>query len=149
MLSIEEVARRIREVDENAVEGLSLAEVRQVSDSWGVDRLPDAYVEFLVQMGVRGGRLLQGTEAFFPEILELPRDAEEFFQEDEGGMPLPRGAQVFAMHQGYQVYWLSDLLVPDPEVVLYMERRSEPMEVWPSFTHFINAEFQLSYPTGE
>lgn len=145
MLSVERIVRRIREVDESAVAGLDRGAIQQVQDAWQVEYLPERYVAFLAGLGMRAGRLLVGTDAFFPEILEMRESAISFFDENEGWMALPEGAMVFAMHQGYQVYWFSDSAAPDPEVVLYMEQRKEPMQVWPSFTGFLNEEYERVY----
>ncbi|MEV6348586.1 SMI1/KNR4 family protein [Actinoplanes sp. NPDC051851] len=145
MLTVDEIARRVRDLGGGPVRGVDADGLRRLCESWGVERLPRVYLDFLSQLGVSAGELLRGTDGFFPEILSLPEDVEEFFAEDEGGMPRPPGVLVFAMHQGYQVYWMTDVTVPDPEVVLYTERRPEPLMTWPSFTHFLNAEFELSY----
>ncbi|HEX6681555.1 MAG TPA: SMI1/KNR4 family protein [Candidatus Limnocylindrales bacterium] len=145
MLSVEKIVRRIREADESAVAGLDRDAIQQVQAAWQVDYLPERYVAFLAGMGMRAGQLLVGTDAFFPRILEMREWAISFFDENDGWMRLPDGALVFAMHQGYLVYWFSDSAAPDPEVVLYMEQEKEPVHVWPSFTGFLNEEYETIY----
>lgn len=141
-----EIERILEEIvageDAAAVVGITDDEIAEICQAWGVEQLPAAYREFLRRMGREAGWLLRGTCAFYPEILELPEMVTEFFSEDEGGMPLPDDAVVFAMHQGYQVYWFTSLKSSNPEVVLYMERRTEPMETWATFDAFLESEYR-------
>jgi hypothetical protein len=121
--------------------GIEPHQIRQVQAAWGVSELPSAYVEFLTQMGAGAGRLLSGTDAFYPVILEMRKWAAEFFEENAEKLSAPEGALVFAMHQGYVVYWMSDISSLDPEVVLCAEGQSAPLRVWPSFTAFLNTHY--------
>ena len=141
MHSIAEIANQLRRRDPGSVIGIKLDQIRQIQNAWGVSELPAAYGEFLTQMGAGAGRLLRGTDAFYPVILEMQESAKEFFEENAGRLSAPNGALVFAMHQGYIVYWMSDISRPDPEVVLCTEGQSAPSRVWPSFTAFLNSHF--------
>src|SRR5687768_1499762 len=115
MLSISEIAARIAAADaDHLVEGLNNFEMKQLCESWQTNELPSVYLEFLHLMGRSAGRILLGTDAFFPRILEMPRASSEFFADNVEGMQLPEGALVFAIHQGYQVYWMESTNVPDP-----------------------------------
>ncbi|GAA1722935.1 SMI1/KNR4 family protein [Fodinicola feengrottensis] len=145
MLSIAEIAAEVRAVDVDLVVGLDVREVDQLASSWQIGGLPKAYVEFLRLMGSGAGRILLGTDAFYPAILDLPRATHDFFADNVGGVKLPEGALVFAMHQGYQVYWMDSLNVADPSVTLYMEEEEAPMARWKSFTEFVNAEYLSAY----
>ncbi|MBL7508419.1 SMI1/KNR4 family protein [Frankia nepalensis] len=123
---------------------MSDAEIGRVCEAWGVQSLPGRYREFLSLAGRGAGGILRGTDAFFPEILDMRRATDDFFADNPGGIDLPDGAVVFAMHQGYQVYWMDSISVEDPPVSLYMEREKSPMIRWGSFLEFLNSECENS-----
>jgi len=141
MHRIAEVAELIRHEEPGGVLGLSQAQVSEIQNAWGVRELPSAYVEFLTRMGARAGRVLRGTDAFHPVILQMRNWADEFFEENAEVLSLPDRAVVFAMHQGYLAYWMSDISEADPEVVLCAEGQSAPLRVWPSFTAFLDSQY--------
>ncbi|NBE81922.1 SMI1/KNR4 family protein [Micromonospora rubida] len=141
MYTVSEIAERLRREEPGVVVGLELSDIQQVQAAWGVHSLPSAYDEFLTKMGARAGRVLLGTDAFFPSIIEMNEWADEFFEENASSLERPEGALVFAMHQGYLAYWMTDASISDPEVTLFMEGQSEPMRVWPSFTAFLNSHY--------
>ncbi|XIE79832.1 SMI1/KNR4 family protein [Streptomyces sp. SBR177] len=141
MLSIPEITARLRALDPDSVAGLSDAEIDRLREAWGIPGIPARYGEFLALMGRRAGGVLRGTDAFFPAILDMRRAADDFFSDNTGGMGLPDGSVVFAMHQGYQVYWMETTSLDDPPVCLYMEQEAAPMMRWGSFTEFVNAEY--------
>ncbi|MEV7782667.1 SMI1/KNR4 family protein [Kitasatospora sp. NPDC088351] len=122
------------------------AEIDRVRDLWGIRRVPEQYGEFLSLMGRGAGGILRGTDAFFPVILDMRRAGDDFFSDNPGGIDLPDGAVVFAMHQGYQVYWMESTSLQDPPVSLYMEGEAAPMSHWGSFTEFLNSEYVNTYP---
>ncbi|MEU9314370.1 SMI1/KNR4 family protein [Streptomyces sp. NPDC048295] len=146
MLSISDIAAGAGRADPDSFAGLTDAELDRVRELWGVHRLPERYGEFLSLMGRGAGGILRGTDAFFPEILDMRRASDEFFSDNLGGMNLPEGAVVFAMHQGYQVYWMESMTLQDPPVSLYMEGEGAPMVRWSSFTEFMNSEYMNAYP---
>ncbi|WP_080643351.1 SMI1/KNR4 family protein [Salinispora arenicola] len=141
MYTVSEIAELLRREEPGGVVGLEPSEVQQVQAAWEMIRLPSAYEEFLTNMGSRAGRVLLGTDAFFPTILEMSEWADEFFEENASNLARPKDALVFAMHQGYLAYWMSDASISDPEVTLFMEGESKPMRVWPSFTAFLNSHY--------
>jgi hypothetical protein len=141
MYTVSEIAELLRREEPGTVVGLEPSEIQQVQAAWGVPRLPTAYDEFLTNMGARAGRVLLGTDAFFPAIIEMNEWANEFFEENANSLVRPERALVFAMHQGYLAYWMSDASISDPEVTLFMEGESKPMRVWPSFTAFLNSHY--------
>ncbi|WP_020521131.1 SMI1/KNR4 family protein [Catelliglobosispora koreensis] len=146
--TIRRISVFIKGQDPTSVVGLSREQIDEVTAAYGVGELPEVYAEFLSEMGVRAGHLLQGTDAFYPGILSLAEDAADFFAEDLDGIPLPDGAIVFAMHQGYQVYWMENSGSPDPAVALYMEGDSAPMMRWETFTEFLTKQLGEDYGSG-
>lgn len=145
MLSISDIAASAKRVDPDSVAGLTDAEIDQLCESWGVRRVPERYREFLSLMGRGAGGILRGTDAFFPAILDMRRAADDFFSDNSEGIDLPGGAVVFAMHQGYQVYWMEAMSLEDPPVSFYMEGEAAPMGHWRSFTDFLNSEYANAY----
>lgn len=121
--------------------GLSDEEIRRVADDQAVGRLPGRYVEFLRVMGRKAGRLLVGTDAFYPDILGLKQDASDLLAENGVGGLIQDESVVFAMHQGYQVYWISSSALDDPPVFMYQEGGQGVSRVWDSFTDFLRYEF--------
>ncbi|MFG1885619.1 SMI1/KNR4 family protein [Micromonospora sp. NPDC049102] len=145
MFSISEIAANVGKVESDLVVGISDDEIDQLRISWNFQQLPRTYIDFLRLMGRAAGKILQGTDAFFPVILDMQRASGRFFEDNLGGMQLPPGAFVFAMHQGYQVYWMESTNLSDPAVVLYMEQEPSPMARWQSLTEFFNAEYSAAY----
>jgi hypothetical protein len=119
------------------IRGCSDVEIERVRQDQGLDRLPQRYQEFLRTMGAGAGRLLIGTDAYYPGVLGIKADARELLAECEQPDLLPTDAVVFAMHQGYQVYWLAPAGGDDPVVYVYQEGDSGPSRTWPSFTVFL------------
>ena len=91
-------------------------------------------------MGRKAGRLLAGTDAFYPDILGLKQDASELLANNGESGLIPEGSVVFAMHQGYQVYWMASLSVDDPPVFIYQEGSPGVSSEWESFTAFLRYE---------
>ncbi|WP_326551638.1 SMI1/KNR4 family protein [Micromonospora sp. NBC_01813] len=141
MHGIAELAELIRQEEPDGVLGITKEQISEIQEAWGVSRLPLVYVEFLSRMGACAGRVLRGTDAFFPVILQMKEWADEFFDENSGIISLPDGAVVFAMHQGYLAYWMSGASSSDPEVVLCAEADPSPLRVWPSFTAFLDSHY--------
>ena len=141
MRKVAELAELIRQEKPDGVLGITQEQILEIQDAWGVPRLPSAYVEFLTHMGARAGRVLRGTDAFYPVLLQMKEWADEFFDENSDFFSLPDGAIVFAMHQGYLAYWMSDISAPDPQVVLCSEAVSTPLRVWPTFTAFLDSHY--------
>lgn len=144
--SISWVADSILEISGAAsVSGVSVQEIEELKRQWEVSELPAAYVEFLKIMGRRAGRLLEGTDAFMSRIMQLPAFVAEFQSENDGSWCFPEGSLIFAMHQGYQVYYLEDVTLEDPSVALYLEGGRGPIRRWESFTRFLCSQFAEDY----
>ncbi|MFD7584662.1 SMI1/KNR4 family protein [Kitasatospora sp. NPDC059811] len=122
------------------------AEIDRVRDLWGIQGVPERHGEFLSLMGCGAGGILRGTGAFFPVILGMRRAVDDFFSDNHGGVDLPDGAVVFAMHQGCQVYWMELTSLQDPPASLCMEGEAAPMVRWESFAEFLNSEYVNTCP---
>ncbi|MFI9384801.1 hypothetical protein [Kutzneria sp. NPDC052558] len=117
--------RLVRECGDDAVVGLSPAEIVEVATALGVYELPSSYVVFLGLMGKRAGQVLAGMDMFYPRLLKVKEYAQELFEEAGKVDLLSDGAIVFALHQGYRAYWFADNS-EDPQVFSFkrvMSRR--------------------------
>lgn len=119
--------------------GLTEAEIAEVAADQQVARLPSSYRDFLRLMGRGTGRLLVGTDAFYPQLLGLKCDAAALLEADGQASLVPAAAVVVAMHQGYQVYWMQDLGVEDPPVYMFQEGTRAVAGAWASFTEFLRS----------
>jgi hypothetical protein len=92
--------------------------------------LPETYRDWLRVMGRGAGHYLEGSDAFFPRLLELRDGAKELLHENQQPFSLPEDAFVFLMHQGYQFLFFRTLPPnPDPQVTLYLEG-DDPVQPW-------------------
>jgi SMI1-KNR4 cell-wall len=144
MSHINELAEAIRERSgPDEVAGASGEDIADLKAMWGVSEFPSEYNAFLSLMGVSAGRLLVGTDMFFPRLLRLREFVDGFVAENEWR---PKETQlVIGMHQGYQIYYLDSTEMDDPPVVLIMEDEPEPIQSWVSFTDFLWGQFHETY----
>ncbi|MFJ4480493.1 SMI1/KNR4 family protein [Streptomyces xanthochromogenes] len=117
--------------------GLGLDEIEQIREDQRVDSLPLYYEEFLRRMGRCAGQFLIGTDAFYPELMGIKSDARELLAESDASHLMAEDSIVFAMHQGYQVYWLESSRDDDPPVAMYQEGGAELRARWESFSVFL------------
>ena len=144
MSRIDALAEAIRERSgPEEVVGASEEDIAELKAMWGVSQLPSEYRAFLSLMGVRAGRLLRGTDIFFPRVLRLREFVDEFVAENQWRPPARQ--LVIGMHQGYQLYYLDGTEVDDPPVVLIMEDEPEPIMTWVSFTDFLWNQFNEGF----
>ncbi len=102
--------------------------------------LPEAYREFLLQMGRAAGSLFQGTDVLYPELLGLKAAAQEILAEGGSLKSLEDDAVVVAMNQGYQFAYIRAAEGDDPPVYFYSEGEQEPVVRWRSFSELLNAD---------
>jgi hypothetical protein len=128
--------------------GLGDAELDELQAALG-GNLPSAYRDFMRKMGRSAGPLLAGTDAFYPEIIEYQEDAAEVAASGGASYEVPAGAIIFAIHQGYQIYWMPSGCGDDPPVFLYQEEDSKESAKWESFSKFVLDEYSKIYrPPG-
>ncbi|VVJ15377.1 Uncharacterised protein [Amycolatopsis camponoti] len=140
MGEIEEIASVLRErYGHGEVVGISPDEVEEVRVRQGVEELPLEYRRFLALMGRRAGGMLVGTDIFYPAILPLKDSLDDFPVVRDLISSVP-GSLVLGMHQGYQVYVVTDVGSSDPKVLMYEEDEDAPVSEWDSFTDFLRSE---------
>ncbi|MFL6073913.1 MAG: SMI1/KNR4 family protein [Mycobacteriales bacterium] len=120
------------------VRGLTAEQVREVERSQP-GPLGAGYRRFLERAGAGAGHFLQGSDVFYPRLLELGEGIRELLAENKLRFTLTDLDRVILMHQGYEF----DLLRgdgPDPEVWSYTEGGPEPAPSYPSFTAWLEAQ---------
>jgi hypothetical protein len=123
--------------DRRSVTGLMESELRELERGLGGRKLPLVYREFMSRMGRDAGPLLAGTDAFYPEIVEYQEDAWDLVSEGSVEHLVSAGCIIFAIHQGYQIYYMSLDVGDDPPVFMYQEGDSGMSSSWKSFSLFI------------
>jgi SMI1-KNR4 cell-wall len=103
--------------------------------------LPQSYRDFLSIAGKGAGKLFQGTDIFYPRVLDLKSEAKELLLEVKLENLLPDDAMVFCMHQGYELNYFvtgSD----DPSIMQYVEGEMQVVMPWKTFSEFISTSIQ-------
>lgn len=116
--------------------GCTEAEIAAVLDKAQGFPLPEHFVAFLRRMGRGAGRLLVGTDAFYPASVETA-DAVREFAEGDPALRLS-GRFFFANHQGYQWYFFDE--ASPGKVFLYSEGVAEPQLLAETFLDFLQRE---------
>ena len=106
-----------------------MEEIDDLEQRHGV-RLPDSYRRFLEVWGRGKTHYFVGSAWAFDSLDSLQQAADELLREGGYG-PLPQGAFVFMMHQGYQFYFFWN-----DEVWYYIEGAPRPERRYASFDEF-------------
>jgi hypothetical protein len=133
---IDEFARALVEMGvaaDDELEGCTEEEMAAVLENGGGFPLPGHYLAFLRRLGRQAGRLLRGTDFYYPEPLEANAYAKEFVEGDSNLRIT--GRFFFATHQGYQLYFFDET---EPEkVYLHTEGTPEPQLLEETFLGFL------------
>lgn len=138
MLTIQEIGNKLIEQG-NILMGCSESEISQLESYYNI-KFPKIYLEFLALMGKGAGRYMSGSSCFFDELTNLKDWANELIV-DNGFQPVPNGAFVFWMHQGYQFAFFRLSENDDPKVYGFDEGiKQDDFDVkFDSLTAFFNA----------
>jgi hypothetical protein len=139
MITVYSELIRLAFATESTIEGCSSSEIKEIEKCIDYP-LPFAYVEFLRVMGRQAGKLLIGTDIFFPQILECQQYAEELLAEDPSTtFQLDDKTFVFMVHQGYQFMFfkLDSEATDDRPVYHYIEGGTTPTLAYDSFSSFL------------
>lgn len=124
------------------VQGCTQAEIAEIEESARMP-LPSVYHEFLLQAGRRAGLFYEGSDMFYPGLLELREAACELLQEAHNDFLLPTDAFVFFMHQGYQfMYFRVVVGDADPPVYNYIEGDLMPEQAYERFSNFVKESIE-------
>jgi hypothetical protein len=99
-------------------------------------RLPQAYKDFLSIAGKGAGSLFEGTDIFYPRVLELQSEAKDLLVELRLSHLLLDDAKVFCMHQGYEMNFFKPIS-DDPEIFQFFEGNTDAVIAWQTFSEFI------------
>ena len=112
-------------------------EVEQIESAQGV-KVPKMYRDFLLTMGRGAGKFYQGTDCFYPRLLEVREYALELLEEDDTDFSFPQDAFVFLVHQGYQfMYFWDESGSDEPQVYYFMEGGGKPEKKFSCFSDFL------------
>jgi hypothetical protein len=125
--------------------GAAPTDIEGLARDQGVAGLPAAYEGFLKVAGFGCGRLWEGTDAFFPELIGLRDESKELLEEGDLGDLLEATDVVIAMHQGYEFLYLSGE-AEDPAVFRFTEGGAGAIQVAERFTELILASLIESGP---
>lgn len=115
--------------------GCTPEEIASLERKFGI-KLPELYRDWLRTMGRSAGHYLQGSDAFYPALLELRDWATELLAENGNPFSLADDAFVFLMHQGYQfLYFRTGSQNPDPPVMYYFEGKPQS-QAWPNISGY-------------
>jgi|SRR5450830_916505 len=98
--------------------------------------LPYEYRKFLSIAGKGAGKLFQGTDIFFPTLLELQEEAKSLLLELNLSNLFDGSEKIFCMHQGYEINYFKDLSA-DPTIMQFTEGCDIPIVAYDSFSNFI------------
>jgi len=143
--SINEIAQFLKYKGEK-LKSLNLGQLKNVEEKLKAP-LPKVYVEFLNLMGGGAGSFMEGSSAFYDELLSLQEWVEELI--DENNLtPLPEDAVAFWMHQGYQAAFFRTSEGDDPPVYFFSEgyKMNQFLLDEPSLTKFFLKQLLFSYP---
>jgi hypothetical protein len=129
------------------IRGASLEDVATLERAAG-RKLPAQYREFLLGVGRRAGRFLEGKDIFVSALDGLKEEADSLMQENEEGVVLTKEDFVFSMHQGYEFTYFKLSEGDDPPVYQYVEGNGSPVLTWNSFSDFLRDSLN-QYATNE
>ncbi|MBM7565956.1 SMI1/KNR4 family protein [Paenibacillus sacheonensis] len=105
--------------------------------------LPLTYRAYLSAAGHESGKLFRGTDASFSVLEELQPEARELLRENGDLFTLPETAFVFAMHQGWVIYYFELDKGDDPPVLCWSEGSGAAAEtISPSYSAYLMDEIK-------
>lgn len=119
--------------------GMTEQEIEEVRIAQRVEYLPEIYRQFLLHMGRGAGRLFQGLDYTYSDLLDIKEAAIEFGAEDDPPFELPEDAFVFRSDQGVQFLYFHTIgKEDDPAVYSYVEgdRKHRPLKLADKLSEF-------------
>lgn len=115
--------------------GCSQSEIAAIETKFGL-KLPASYKAFLQRMGKCAGWLLEGSDFYYPDLLECRKAAEDLLRDDPA-FELSGSDFVFLQHQGYQFLFFDTAGTADPAVFRFVEGDKQPLKVADSFSDWL------------
>ncbi|MBI3220949.1 MAG: SMI1/KNR4 family protein [Bacteroidetes bacterium] len=117
----------------------STEEIKKLEDTLQI-KLPEAYREYLSVMGKYSGKINEGTDCFYDDLIRIQAWPKELLKENSVLDELPSDAFVFSMHQGYEFWYFRISEGNNPPVYGYHEGDDDPQLLiaqFPTFTDYI------------
>ncbi|TDU86569.1 hypothetical protein EV138_0079 [Kribbella voronezhensis] len=96
-------------VRESEFHGCTDEEIDEIRLRQGVPSFPYDYICYLRRIGRSAGRFQIGTDAYYPDVLDLKEATIELLKENKSKASLGVNSLVFQMHQGYEFAGFPDL----------------------------------------
>jgi hypothetical protein len=155
-MTIEELTQALiqhRLATPQEIRGCTLEEIDRLERHFGIT-LPQMYRSFLLKMGHSSGYFMAGTHTTYQFLFSLRDWAVEMLENEsllieQGIMKpehrnfvLPGEAFVFAMHQGYVIYYFRLDEGPNPPVYYYIEGEGTSTRDTESFMDYLHRELK-------
>ncbi len=140
---IDSLLRQLRRLSDSFLdhlEGCTDEDVAKLERKFG-HRLPAAFVALLKRSGRSWGKLMQGEDFRFPEMLEYRAIAESLLSDMEN-LQLDARDFVFFMHQGYQFLFFRAEGSDNPAVYHYNADDPGFNKVYNTFTEWLDVCIQ-------
>jgi hypothetical protein len=124
-------------VRESEFHGCADEEIDEIRLRQGVPSVPDDYICYLRRIGRSAGRFQIGTDAYYPDVLDLKEAAIELLKKSKSKVSLGVNSLVFQMHQGYEFAWFPDTDSRQPVVNWYSEGRPDQVQQWPNLPAYL------------
>ena len=128
------------------IKGCSESEIAGIEEFCHA-KLPSQYRDFLLAIGHSGGKLFQGTDIYYRNLVGLQDAAKDLLKENGEDFDIPLDAFVFLMHQGYEFDYFRLSEGDDPPVYQYVEGHGEPQIAWKSFSKFLSESIESHFNT--
>ena len=115
--------------------GCSKDEISAIEAKFGL-KLPASYRAFLERMGKCAGWLLEGSDFYYPDLLECRKAAEDLLKDDPA-FELKETDFVFLQHQGYQFLFFNAAGSEDPPVFRFVEGEKQALKVADNFSSWL------------
>ncbi|HQU93948.1 MAG TPA: SMI1/KNR4 family protein [Pyrinomonadaceae bacterium] len=121
-----------------SMSGCSQSEIQRLESTIDL-KLPVEYEAFLRKMGHGAGRFMQGTDMFYPRLLDNRSAAEEALEREGFPFYLLPSMFVFSSHQGYIFHLFDcDTHLEDPPVLGFQEGEPALTRISDSFSQFLS-----------
>jgi hypothetical protein len=119
--------------DSHSLVGCTESEINQIESTHGI-RLPGVY---LLKMGRKAGRFLEGTDYSFPKVLGFRCDADLLVSQQQIDFHLAQSDFVYLFHQGYTFQYFGCGSNDDPPIFLFGEGDRQPTKIFDSFSAWL------------
>lgn len=126
------------------------ADIQLLEDELNL-KLPKAYQEFLLWMGMKANNILQGSEWLFHDLPKIRGWAIQLLEGNGLKSWLPDDALVFFMHQGYQFAFMRTSEGDDPPVYYFNEMypSTDFTKMYNKYSDFLTEQIDQVFGSSE